>query len=285
MKSEDLVNFGFESEFIGRLPVRCFLDELSRDDLFQILRMPNNPVILGKRLDFSAYGIHILFTSEALAIFADQAFKENTGARGIVSVVENTLIPFEKELPSSAISNFTVTREVVEDPEAELADILSGKSIEKWDMRYNETWKAEKQYITDYIRQHWKNLSIRHGLTLSTERSRLVADYFCTHVTELGNAIKKIKSYYESVKKIEIDFFNHHDLNIVFEEDAVDFLIEQFINNSITSDELMAKLYNDFYDGLHLVHKKTEKNRFFLSRQSLIDHETFLNDLIKKEIS
>jgi len=266
LRSEDLVNFGFESEFIGRLPVRCFLDELSRNDLFQILRMPNNPVILGKRLDFAAYGIHILFTSEALEIFADQAFKENTGARGIVSVVENTLIPFEKELPSSAISNFTVTREVVENPEAELADILSGKRIEKWDMRYNETWKAEKHYVTEYIREHWKNLSIRHGLTLSRERSRLVADYFCTHVTELGNAIKKIKSYYESVKKIEIDFFNLYDLNIVFEEDAVDFLIEQFINNTITQDELMAKLYNDFYDGLHLVHKKTEKNRFFLSR-------------------
>ncbi|MEA1968338.1 MAG: AAA family ATPase [Thermodesulfobacteriota bacterium] len=285
LRSEDLVEFGFESEFIGRLPVRCILDELSQKDLFSILRMPNNPVILGKRLDFAAYGIDISFTKEACELFAQRAFKENTGARGLVSVVENALMLFEKELPSTSISNFTVTKEVVNDPDAELADILSEKNSEKWALLHKNTKQIENKYITTYITDNWKNLSLRHGLTLSKERSKLVAEYFCTHVTELGNAIKKIKAYYESVKKIEVDFFNLHDLNIVFEEDAVDFLIEQFINNSITFEDIMAKLHNDFYDGLHLVHEKTEKNRFFISKKSLLEHEAFLEDLIRKEIS
>ncbi|HKK89898.1 MAG TPA: AAA family ATPase [Desulfobacteraceae bacterium] len=285
LKSQDLVEFGFESEFIGRLPVRCVLDELSRDDLLSILRMPNNPVILGKRLDFAAYGIDILFTQGALAAFADRAFRENTGARGLVSVVENALMPFEKELPSTPVSRFTITRAVVDAPDTELAEILSGQSGERLETLYQHTLKEEREYIISYITENWKNLSIRHGLTLSRERSRLVADYFCTHVTELGTAIQKIKSYYESVKKVEIDFFNDHDVNIVFEEDAVDFLIEQFITGSITTEELMTKLYNDFYDGLHLIHEKTGKNRFFLSRQGLLDSRDFLDNLIRKEIS
>ena len=58
-KSEDLIAFGFESEFVGRLPVRAIFERLTEKDLFDILKNPNNPVMLGKRLDFAAYGIDI----------------------------------------------------------------------------------------------------------------------------------------------------------------------------------------------------------------------------------
>ncbi|MBF0111690.1 MAG: ATPase, partial [Desulfamplus sp.] len=67
--------------------------------------------------------------------------------------------------------------------------------------------------------------------------------------------------------------------------DAVDFLIEELIHNQITSRDIMAKIYNDFYNGLNLLRDKSGKNRFFLSRKSLLEPENFLNDLIKKEIS
>ncbi|MFH1156279.1 MAG: AAA family ATPase [Pseudomonadota bacterium] len=284
-RAEDLVEFGFESEFIGRLPVRCVLEPLSRDDLFSILRMPNNPVVLGKRLDFSAYGIRILFSEEALTILADRAFKENTGARGLVSVIEDALIPFEEKLPSTLVSTFTVTREVLESPQTALDELMTGQKAEKWDLLYQETSESEKRYITDYIMDNWKNLSIRHGLTLSKCRCALVAEYFCTHVTELGNAIKSIKTYYETVKQIEVDFLNKHDLNIVLEEDAVDFLIEQFTKHQITADDVIAKLHDKFYNGLNLVRERTGKNRFFISRSALLDHERFLADLIRKELS
>lgn len=305
MKAEDLVEFGFESEFIGRLPVRCVLEKLSEDDLYSILRMPNNPVILGKRLDFKAYGIDIVFTDESLRLLAAKAFDENTGARGLVSAVEETLIHFEEHLPSSDIRKLTVTPELVDNPEIYLETILhSHKNSDDldnnrlntdvnnryfanshWDEIHRLATEQEKLYITKYVASNWKNLSIRHGLTLSQYRCTLVAEYFCTHITELGNAIKQIKSYYESIKKIEVDFYKIHDLNIVFEEDAVDFLIEELIHNQITSREIMAKIYNDFYNGLNLLRDKSGKNRFFLSRKALLEPENFLNDLIKREIS
>ncbi|MBF0303995.1 MAG: AAA family ATPase [Desulfamplus sp.] len=304
LKAEDLVEFGFESEFIGRLPVRCVLEKLSEDDLYSILRMPNNPVILGKRLDFKAYGIDIIFTDESLKLLAAKAFNENTGARGLVSAVEDTLIHFEEHLPSSDIKKLTVTPQLIENPETHLEKILhsrqksSGSSESyplqnlNFDSFNNEldeihriATEREKEYITEYISNNWKHLSIRHGLTLSQYRCTLVAEYFCTHITELGNAIKQIKSYYESIKKIEVDFYKNYDLNIVFEEDAVDFLIEELIRNQITSRDIMTKIYNDFYNGLNLLRDKSGKNRFFLSRSSLLEPENFLNDLIKQEIS
>lgn len=287
LKAEDLVEFGFESEFIGRLPVRCVLEKLSEDDLYSILRMPNNPVILGKRLDFKSYGIDIVFTDQSLKLLASKAFNENTGARGLVSAVEDTLIHFEEHLPSSEIKKLAVTAELVENPEKYLEKMLSNDT--KFSNRLAEIYltatEQEKAYITEYISSNWKHLSIRHGLTLSQYRCTLVADYFCTYITELGNAIKQIKYYYESIKKIEVDFYKSYDLNIVFEEDAVDFLIEELIHNRISSRDIMTKIYNDFYNGLNLIRDKSGKNRFFLSRKSILEPEDFLNDLIKREIS
>ncbi len=287
LKAEDLVEFGFESEFIGRLPVRCVLEKLSEGDLYSILRMPNNPVILGKRLDFKAYGIDIVFTDQALKLLASKAFNENTGARGLVSAVEDTLIHFEEHLPSSDINHLTVTPELVENPEKYLEKMLcNDKALsELFDETHQIAAEQEKAYITEYISNNWKNLSIRHGLTLSQYRCTLVAEYFCTHITELGNAIKQIKSYYESIKKIEVDFYKSYDLNIVFEEDSVDFLIEELIHNNISSRDIMTKIYNDFYNGLNLIRDKSGKNRFFLSRKALLEPENFLNELIKREIS
>jgi len=97
VKSEDLIEFGFESEFIGRLPVHAVLERLTENDLFEILKNPNNPVILGKKLDFAAYGIDIKFEDAVLWMLAKNAFTENTGARGLVSAIEKILLLFEKK--------------------------------------------------------------------------------------------------------------------------------------------------------------------------------------------
>jgi len=56
-------------------------DELTKEDLVEILKNPNNPIILSKRLDFKAYGIDIKFEEEALIKIAETAAKEKTGAR------------------------------------------------------------------------------------------------------------------------------------------------------------------------------------------------------------
>ena len=114
--SEDLIKYGFESEFVGRLPVIAVLDELTADDLYDILQNPNNPIITSKKRDFRAYGIDITFEDEALKMLAAQAAIEKTGARGLVSVIERVLIQFEKRLPSTEVKHVVVTPELVQYP-------------------------------------------------------------------------------------------------------------------------------------------------------------------------
>ena len=283
-KAQDLVKFGFESEFIGRLPVRCILDTLTENDLYAILKMPNNPVILSKRLDFNAYGIKIVFTDNALKELAKRAYKENTGARGLVSAIEDSLLDFEEKLPSHKISKFTVTREVLKKPKAHLDDLLLQNNSLKWDKLYEKVFTDHKNHILEYLKNNWKIFSLRHGLTLSQVRCNMVALYFCNHVMEIEDAVKKIKKMHDSVKEIEVEVSKSYDLNIVFEEDAIDFIIEQFINHNATSDEILSKIYDDFYDGFNLLREKTGQSRFFITETALTDHETYLNNLIRKKI-
>ena len=130
VRAEDLLEYGFESEFIGRLPVLAVLEELSRDDLLEILRSPMSSVVLSKVRDFLAYGIDLRISDEALQLLADRAFEERTGARGLVSAVEKVLLDFECRLPSLDLDAFHLTPEVVEDPAGVLARLLAEHSIE-----------------------------------------------------------------------------------------------------------------------------------------------------------
>ena len=107
------------------MPVTVVLDPLSEEDLFAILRNPNCPVIQGKKADFKAYGIDVHFEDEALRKLAALAHRQRTGARGLASVVEATLLKFEKKLPSTDIRRLVVTPEMVDDPPRELARLLA----------------------------------------------------------------------------------------------------------------------------------------------------------------
>ncbi|HAR33570.1 MAG TPA: ATPase [Desulfobacter sp.] len=283
-RSEDLVEYGFESEFIGRIPVRCVLDELTQKDLYDILKMPNNPVILSKRLDFKSYGIDVVFTDEALKELASRAHKENTGARGLVSVVEEALLAFEEKLPSESVGQFAITKQVLITPQLILNDLIQGNDKERYEAEYNHALGLFSDYINEYITKNWKIFSIRHGLTLTQIRTKMLAQYYTAHVMEIEDAVKQVKKFYDTVKEMELEISRNYALNVVFEEDAADFLIQQFIEHNASMDEILSKIYTDFFDGLNLIREKTGKARFFLCKDALTDHEKYLNELIRKEI-
>ncbi len=284
VKSEDLIEFGFESEFIGRLPVRAIFEKLSEDDLYEILKNPSNPVILGKKLDFAAYGIDIKFEDRALHLLAKKAFQENTGARGLVSAVEHVLLEFEKKLPSTDIKKLPVTAAVIENPDRELETMLTSPSLDKFNQAFERLHIAEKEFIKEYLNLNKKNFAEKFSLTLTPPRIDIVAGYYTKHIMDVGKAIDKIKSYYDEIKNIELYFFKNHDINIVLEEDAVDFIIDQFENSEIKLEDFYKQLTADFEYGLKLLREKTGRNRFFITKQALLSPEAFISNLIRDEL-
>ena len=136
LRSEDLIKYGFESEFVGRLPVVVTLHDLDVEGLYRILNNPNSTVVLGKKRDFMAYDIEIEFDDEALQRIAERAYEEHTGARGLVSVVDRLLLKFEKKLPDTEIRSFRVTRALVENPAAELSSLLLRHYLKSFQRRF-----------------------------------------------------------------------------------------------------------------------------------------------------
>ena len=83
--------------------------------------------------------------------------------------------------------------------------------------------------------------------------------------------------------RLELYFFKNSDINVVLEENAIDFIIEQLIDSGITLDNLYKKLTGEFEDGLKFIREKTGENRFFITKDALLDPERFINKLIKNE--
>jgi len=284
VKSEDLIKCGFESEFVGRLPVRAVFERLTEADLYEILKNPNNPIILGKKLDFAAYDIAVKFEDRALSILAQNAFNENTGARGLVSAVENALLTFERRLPSSDIQRFPVTQAVMDHPEQFFEQAAAGPEKDRLQADFDRLANGERQFIKKYIRSNRDRLSARCNLTLTDSRINLAATFYSKYILDIDRIFAKIKGYYDEAMKIELVFLKNHDINIVLENDAVDMIIESLAYESITQDDLQKRLGDDFALGFKLIREKTGKDRFFITRQALLDPEKFINSLIKAEL-
>jgi endopeptidase Clp ATP-binding regulatory subunit ClpX len=124
-QTRDFIEFGFEPEFIGRLPVRVVCQPLSVDDLFCILKASEGSIIRQYEQTFAAYGVEVLFADDGLRRIAELAAEEGTGARGLMTVCEQIFRDFKFELPSTLVRRFVVTRALVEAPAAELAKLLA----------------------------------------------------------------------------------------------------------------------------------------------------------------
>ncbi|KPJ62061.1 MAG: ATPase [Deltaproteobacteria bacterium DG_8] len=280
--SEDLIKYGFESEFIGRLPVITVFDRLDINDLFQILKNRNSTVINGKKRDFKAYGIDLRFEEEALYKIAERAYAQNTGARGLVSVVEKVLMKFEKKLPSTYIKRLLVTKEMVENPLGELKLLLENVENRERKERYNRVIKQEKMELENYIKKQKKNLPEKYKALLRGNRLNLIVERVVSTGIEMNVVLEEILSMDEAVKEYEKRFFEESGIKIRFEERVVDQLLERSLEEGTPVDVLCSTILKNYQHGLKLIREKSGKNEFVITKEALKNPEGFLNKLIKK---
>jgi ATP-dependent Clp protease ATP-binding subunit ClpX len=112
---EDLIEYGLIPEFIGRLPVVAAIHQLSRDDLITILTEPRNALTRQFQRFFEFDDIELQFHEDSLSAIADKALERETGARGLRSILEETLMDVQFELPSRRdVSKCVVTKDTIE---------------------------------------------------------------------------------------------------------------------------------------------------------------------------
>jgi ATP-dependent Clp protease ATP-binding subunit ClpX len=282
VKPEDLIRFGFETEFVGRLPVVSAFEQLTEDDLYAILRNPNNPVIVSKKLDFQAYDILVKFEDGALRALARMAHGEQTGARGLVSTVEKVLLQFEKKLPSTRIKKLAVTQEVVENPEGVLEEMLLNPDDPKWKELYNRLVEDEKALIREYIRDNQAVLAERCMIALTPSRTALIADVYAMGTAEMNTVIEKVTNYYDQIKKVEAYFYKTHDLNIKLHDDAIDAIILRMFSSPTALGDFYKELTTNFEYGFRLIRDRIGQNSFEVTKDALDNPEKFFNKLVKK---
>jgi ATP-dependent Clp protease ATP-binding subunit ClpX len=217
-----------------------------------------------------------------LAALAERAFKEGTGARALVSVIEKVLIKLEKRLPSTDIKRLAVTKEVVDDPDGVLEEIVSKAYTQKWDEAYEKLLEEEKGSIRQYVQDNRIMLTERHDLMMTASRAGLVAEMYAMNTCDINGVMKKIREYYEQLKETQSYFCRTHDLHVTLHEDAVDRLILQMAKSEMTAGDYYRKLTNEFQYGFNLIRNRIGKNDFVMTPDALEDPEAFLNRLVRE---
>lgn len=114
IEPQDLTRFGLIPEFIGRLPVNVLLQELDEDALIKILTEPKNAITKQYKKLFDFDGIELEFEPDALNEVAKTALKRKTGARGLRSILEQTMLDVMYEIPGNTkIAKCIVTKDAI----------------------------------------------------------------------------------------------------------------------------------------------------------------------------
>jgi ATP-dependent Clp protease ATP-binding subunit ClpX len=132
-KSNDFIEYGFESEFVGRVPVVVSCHELGVDDLFEILKNSEGSIMRQYINAFEAYGIELSPTDAGLHRIAQKAYQDHTGARSLVGVCERTFREYKYHLPHSSVKSIELTDKLVDDPDDVLHGILQVSRIDQLD--------------------------------------------------------------------------------------------------------------------------------------------------------
>ncbi len=281
VRAQDLIDYGFESEFVGRLPVVVVFDELIRDDLVEILKNPNNPVILSKRRDFRAYGIDIKFEDEALVEIAERAAAEKTGARGLVSAIEKILIPFEKHLPSTRIERLLVTRDLIDDPKGELASITDSPDDPSRRERFERAAEKELEGIRTFIRERAGDYQRKTGLEISERRVGLIADLYLGRATDVNTAVEDLQDLTDQIRAEEASLQDKMDICITFDDSAIDELVAESVKTGHPTGTLAYHLAKKLEYGLKLVKDRAGTDAFVLNAEAVRNMEKFIDDMVK----
>lgn len=156
-ETSDFVQAGLEPEFIGRIPVRVAIDALDANDLYRILTEAEDSILKQYENEFAGYDIELKSDRSALRKVAELAVKEKTGARALVTILEQALRNYKFELPSTPIKELLLTEELIADPSGTLNSMLSlperaANDIQRWLDEVERQYKV-RLTMDDEVRQ------------------------------------------------------------------------------------------------------------------------------------
>jgi endopeptidase Clp ATP-binding regulatory subunit ClpX len=227
--TRDFIDYGFEPEFIGRLPIRVVCEELKAPDLEQILLNSEGSILKQYIHDFKGYDISLSIKEKALRLIAEKAYEQKTGARGLMTVMEQLFRNFKFELPSSGAKSLEIDEKTVKSPDKALKQLLK-VSLDEHYIKYQEELK---KFISDF--------TLETGITLHFDQpSEKALIEECIRLSEplVNYCHQKFKDFKFGLKLIADDI-NGKVFNIT----------EKMIHNP--QEELSNLIVSEMKKGLH----------------------------------
>ena len=154
-ETQDFIDYGFEAEFVGRLPVRVVCEKLEKNDFVNIMKFSEGSILHQYTREFEAYGIHAKFDDSAIERVAALAEKENTGARALMTVLANLLREFKFELPGTSVSELIIDAELIDNTDEVLA-------------KYREEgMKVNIEKVRDEVAIFTREFQTKHGVSMN----------------------------------------------------------------------------------------------------------------------
>jgi ATP-dependent Clp protease ATP-binding subunit ClpX len=282
VKPEDLVAYGFESEFVGRLPVIATLDYLDEDDLFKILKNRHSSVVTAKKQDFKAYNIDVRFSDDALVEVAKMAHAERTGARALVSVMEKILVGFERVLPSTYIDRFAVNAELVANPRKVLQEIRDDELHPLRGKLFDDLSTVERDALIDELCERKKDFQTSDGDPLPRWALESIVDASIGQGVSPETLYNRFRQVGQEIHDFEEEFERLYGLKIRFAADALQELIQTVLNGSEEALAVCRKIFQNYHHGLKLVMERTGDAEFTIPKEAIANPERYLNEIIQQ---
>jgi ATP-dependent Clp protease ATP-binding subunit ClpX len=207
-EAEDLMDYGLEAEFVGRLPVRTYLHDLDEEDLYRILVNAKSSVLKQYQRDLSTYDIDVEFTESALREIARRAHEHDIGARGLTTTLERTLFEFMHEFPSREIDSLEIDRETVNQPR---------KTLYEWMIR---------EELDDRLRSEFSDYETEIELT-DDARETLVETAVEQETPPIPLLMEKLSPLHHILKMIDRDSLTIDRPFVVETDEAFDELFKK----------------------------------------------------------
>jgi len=182
-KSNDFIEYGFESEFVGRLPVVVSCHELGVEDLFQILKNSEGSIMHQYVNAFEAYGIDLIPTDPGLYRIARKAYEDHTGARSLVGVCERTFREYKYHLPHTSVKQLELSERLVDHSQEVLDEILQSAKANQLDEmalafnRIADEW-SKRNGIQIHLQPEAARLLSQRALETGADLEDIFADIF-----------------------------------------------------------------------------------------------------------
>ncbi len=234
--TDDYIRYGLIPELVGRIPIRTHVNLLSKNDLIRIMRDTEDSIINQYKAEFKAFGIDVTFTEDALDFVAEISENQKTGARALVSVLENILTDFQFEMPGSNFKELLVDDKLCGSSKDVLLKML------------------EKSPFVDYIETFKNEFGIE--LVLGPDVQEFIGRYAAEHNIQVSAAVKELLSKAASL--------NYMDITGTFE------VTVEMLEDPKYFDTLFAKWYQE----VNLERKKKQLEEDKKQAQELVQDET-----------